>query len=223
MDRAYTSGASATPPTAPSAPSIGYPQAGNPGAGTAATKPGSYWYHMITEELRAIITAAGLTPNHSSLVQVKAALDALYAPVTMLPQQAGEVCWFARATAPAGFIKANGAAVSRTAYAALFAAIGTTFGVGDGSTTFALPDLRGEFVRGWDDARGVDAARALGSAQPDLLKSHTHTVIATVTGAAMTPTSGVYNCLLATGQESYATGGAETRPRNVALLCCIKY
>ena len=63
----------------------------------------------------------------------------------------GTVFHFAGQTAPAGWLKANGAAVSRTAYADLFAAIGTTYGAGDGRSTFNLPDLRGEFIRGWDD------------------------------------------------------------------------
>ena len=84
----------------------------------------------------------------------------------------GTVLYFAGQTAPAGWLKANGAAVSRTAYAALFAAIGTTYGAGDGRSTFNLPDLRGEFLRGWDDGRGVDAGRALGSAQAHALQSH---------------------------------------------------
>lgn len=90
MDRAYTSGASATPPSAPGVPSVGYPVAGNPGAGTAATKPGPWWYHMITEELRNLVSAAGLTPSHSNLTQVKTALDALYVPAgTGLATQVG--------------------------------------------------------------------------------------------------------------------------------------
>ena len=86
----------------------------------------------------------------------------------------GAVLYFAGRTAPAGWLKANGAAVSRTAYAALFAAIGTTYGAGDGRSTFNLPDLRGEFLRGWDDGRGVDTGRALGSAQAHALQSHQH-------------------------------------------------
>lgn len=85
----------------------------------------------------------------------------------------GAVMYFARSTAPNGWLKANGAAVSRTAYAALFAAIGTTYGAGDGRTTFNLPDLRGEFVRGWDDGRGIDSRRALGSAQSDAIRNIT--------------------------------------------------
>lgn len=80
-----------------------------------------------------------------------------------------------------GFLKANGAAVSRTTYARLFARIGTTFGAGNGSTTFNLPDLRGEFIRGWDDGRGIDSGRVFGSTQTDENASHNHTVSGTTT------------------------------------------
>lgn len=78
---------------------------------------------------------------------------------------AGEVFYTARATPPPGSIKANGAAVSRTTYSRLFAAIGTTFGVGDGATTFNVPNARGLVLRGLDDGRGLDTGRVLGSEQ----------------------------------------------------------
>lgn len=133
----------------------------------------------------------------------------------------GTVIWTAKNSAPTGFLKCNGAAVSRTTYAALYAAIGTTFGVGNGSTTFNLPDLRGEFIRGWDDSRGVDSGRAFGSAQADELESHTHTVYANA--GSFSGAIGVSGGILSTATNSGATGGAETRPRNVALLACIKY
>lgn len=87
----------------------------------------------------------------------------------------GLVMDFASPTAPVGWLKCNGAAVSRTAYAALFAAIGTTWGAGDGFNTFNLPDYRGEFRRGWDDGRGVDAGRAFASFQDQAIQSHQHT------------------------------------------------
>ncbi|MBX9761570.1 MAG: phage tail protein [Pseudomonadaceae bacterium] len=87
----------------------------------------------------------------------------------------GLIAHFARSSAPAGWLKANGAAISRSAYAELYAAVGTTYGAGDGFTTFNLPDLRGEFIRGWDDGRGVDGGRALGSSQAGSLQSHSHT------------------------------------------------
>jgi phage-related tail fiber protein len=78
---------------------------------------------------------------------------------------AGAIAFFARNTAPSGWLKANGAAVSRATYADLFAAIGTTFGSGDGRQTFRLPDLRSEFIRAWSDGREVDKGRAFGSNQ----------------------------------------------------------
>ena len=99
--------------------------------------------------------------------------------------------------------------------------IQSNWGIGDGTTTFTLPDLRGEFIRGWDNTRGVDSNRILGSCQPDDFKSHTHYVSAS---AAVIPTNG--NQAPSVGNVatvSSATGGTETRPRNVALLICIKY
>lgn len=89
--------------------------------------------------------------------------------------EVGKISMFARSTAPSGYLKCNGAAISRTTYEALFSAIGTTFGAGDGSTTFNIPDLRGEFIRGWDDARGVDSGRVFGGWQDGQNVSHTHT------------------------------------------------
>ena len=102
---------------------------------------------------------------------------------TALPQAVptGSVHLMASTTAPSGYLKCNGAAVSRTTYADLFAEIGTAFGAGDGSTTFNVPDLRGEFVRGWDDSRGVDSGRNFATAQGDQNKQHNHSASATST------------------------------------------
>lgn len=193
-----------------------------------------------------------------------------------------EIAYFARSTAPAGWLKANGGAISRTAYAELYALIGTSFGAGDGFNTFNLPDLRGEFVRGLDDSRGVDPGRVLGSPQAQQLLLHSHDGSSDTRGShtheGQTSTdgshdhaSGLYTNLLRkpypgsitgtdttgsgheqavgdndsgpmaiSGAHSHAlviqsagahnhaitvsaTGGAENRPRNVALLACIKY
>jgi len=147
---------------------------------------------------------------------------------------AGLIGYFARNTAPAGWLKANGAEVSRTAYAELFNAIGTTFGAGNGVDTFNLPDLRGEFLRGWDNGRGVDGGRGFATAQGDELKSHTHdardgsggdrTNSITNDGGNL---AGQGNSTVWRSSDTYTlirhTGGNETRPRNVALLACIKY
>ena len=95
----------------------------------------------------------------------------------------GEIAYYARPTPPAGWLKANGAIVSRTTYSALFAAIGTQFGIGDGVNTFNLPDVRGRFVRGWDDGAGVDPSRAFGNIQPSAIESHTHPATTTLVAA----------------------------------------
>ena len=89
-------------------------------------------------------------------------------PALIMPT--GVVLPYAGNTSPSGWLACNGAAVSRTTYADLFAAISTTFGVGDGSTTFNLPDLRGRFPRFNDamfggSAAGRDSGRVHGSAQ----------------------------------------------------------
>lgn len=161
----------------------------------------------------------------------------------------GVIAHFATNTAPSGWLKANGALVSRTTYAALFAVIGTTFGAGDGSTTFNIPDLRGEFLRCLDDGRGIDAARGIGTAQSSQNLSHNHGGLngaagghshtipsgaATSTGggsvgnkeANQTGTDGatLYTDAVSAHQHSISSdGGAEARPRNIALLACIKY
>jgi microcystin-dependent protein len=134
----------------------------------------------------------------------------------------GSVQFFAASTPPDGWIKCNGAAVSNTAYAALWGVIGSTYNTGgEAAGTFRVPDLRGEFARGWDDSRGVDAGRAFGSAQLDDLKSHNHTANQFANGTWITYQAGGNGIGATTATGS--AGGAETRPRNVALLACIKY
>lgn len=117
-----------------------------------------------------------------------------------LVDDVGVLGFFATTTAPAGWLKANGAAVSRTAYAALFARIGTTHGAGDGTTTFNLPDMRGEFARGLDDGRGVDGGRTVGSAQASQNASHTHT------GTTGTQSANHTHSFSATTDETSITG-----------------
>lgn len=83
--------------------------------------------------------------------------DSGFSTSTLTP--VGAVMDYAGATAPSGWLLSYGQAVSRTTYSALFTAIGTTYGVGDGSTTFNLPDLRGRVVAGQDDMGGSSANR----------------------------------------------------------------
>lgn len=156
----------------------------------------------------------------------------------------GMIMTFAGDFAPAGWLKANDAAVSRTAYADLFRAIGTRYGAGDGRSTFNLPDLRGEFARYWDDGRGVDAGRALGTLQLDAIQRHNHYLGTSsgenlnnglpgiddkywqMNGGNYAPATGHIAITHDTGTDAYGRVGGrfagETRPRNIALLACIK-
>lgn len=179
----------------------------------------------------------------------------------------GSVMYFPTSTAPTGTLKANGALLDRASFQALWnfaqnsgnlvsdavwlGANGPTgaFSEGNGTTTFRIPDLRGEFLRGFDDARGVDAGRVIGSSQAAAFASHNHSVtdpghahgLAGNNGG----TTGVvkdYNVandtayfLQAGGTNLINTpsattgitignaGGTETRPRNIALLACIRF
>jgi len=134
----------------------------------------------------------------------------------------GIIGYTAEQNPPTGWLERNGAAISRTAYAALFARIGTTFGAGDGSTTFNLPDARGTFDRGWDRGRGFDPGRTFGSYQTDDFKSHTHPM------RVANNNSGSAGYYLPQGYSYWGSntepaGGTETRPKNVAYLPIIKY
>ena len=91
----------------------------------------------------------------------------------------GTILAHAANTPPTGFLECNGSNISRSTYATLFSTISTTFGVGDGSSTFALPDLRGQFIRGWANTGSTDASRVFGSTQTDQNKNHTHTTDST--------------------------------------------
>lgn len=160
---------------------------------------------------------------------------------------AGAVQFFAMSTAPVGWVKANGAAVSRALYANLFAAIGTTFGAGDGENTFNLPDLRGEFLRGWDDGRGLDTKRIFSSPQSDAVQNWTagFTYQRAEIGSERELIEGGFRFkdmseiglgypldtpggwavgfgVLGPGINNVARTANETRPHNIALLACIK-
>lgn len=138
----------------------------------------------------------------------------------------GSVFCMATTTVPSGYLECDGSDVSRATYSTLFSAIGTTWGNGDGSTTFTLPDLRGEFVRGWSNGRtGVDETRAFASAQGDQVKQHSHSFTRLGTGSVQSGGGAT-----GTGSTSQTTGAYpstvvdddETRPRNIAMMYIIK-
>lgn len=184
------------------------------------------------DTLNELAAALGDDPNFSATV------------LSMLGEAApaGAVGSFAMDTPPTGWLECDGSELSRVSYASLYAAIGTAFGAGDGATTFNLPDLRGEFIRGWDNGRGVDAGRAFGSSQSDAFAQGE-------VGVRRLDASSAANVFDATGSFSFGPDGSlrqtitynaavdraetrlrigtfgvdETRPRNVALMYCIKF
>jgi len=150
----------------------------------------------------------------------------------------GTIIYVAMPNAPDGYLKANGQEVSRTTYSNLFNAIGTRYGVGNGATTFNLPDLRGTFIRCWSDGSTKDAGRQFASEQKQGLCEHQHEVFSNDgtkpvnlrwTGWSDFRLSGshamTYFLDLTAGalktQTHYDIG--EVRPANIALIACIKY
>lgn len=154
---------------------------------------------------------------------------------TYLPS--GAIQDFAMNVAPAGWLVCDGTAYSRTTYASLFAAVGTTWGVGDGSTTFNVPDFRGTMRKTWDNGAGIDPARVFASFQNDTLPVHNHTQNAhthTVTdpghfhgyqspgGAGQSTTTvptGVTNANTTAVNNAISAGIAT---KNYAILTCIR-
>lgn len=146
----------------------------------------------------------------------------------------GAISIFPFSAIPSGYLECNGQAVSRTTYAMLFSKIGTTYGAGNGSTTFNLPDLRGEFVRGWDNGKGVDASRTLGSSQVATSIAESIGIWTQTTGnvgASQVINDGEAKSL-ASGYSSFSnstwpstwsgTYFNQVRPRNVAMIYAIK-
>lgn len=213
-------------------PSSQYPQGAFKNRSAPGVLDGSYlekdWANDKEGLFQSLLVAAGITPNGEvDTVGSSQYFTALLQVISnSSPTYPGQVASFARDTPPEGWLKANGAAVSRTVYAALFTAIGTRFGPGNGTTTFNLPDARGVFIRGWSDGATTDAGRVLGSLQLDELKSHTHTP-PNQTGITATQIPSGSKTLGGSNFDTLSnvgfTGGSETRPVNIAFLVCIKF
>ena len=184
------------------------------------------------------VTDQKIPNNEISLAKLtSAAIAALVNPV-------GTVIWYAGSTAPTGYLKCNGDTIANGSgttqsitadFSALYAIVGAT-----------LPDLRGEFIRGFDDGKGTDSGRSIRSTQDDDFKEHTHTASVTDPGhnhnltaaysiggytddggspdeRSTTQSMSTQSQTTGISVSNANTGGTETRPRNIALLACIKY
>lgn len=126
----------------------------------------------------------------------------------------GAVIPYAGAAAPSGWLLCDGSAVSRATYAALFAAIGTTYGAGDGTTTFNLPDLRGRMAVGKGSNASVnDLGDSEGAAEANRRPQHKHTVAQTGTGAATVVSPGGSSANLVQGGAAYGENTLQVGPQ----------
>ncbi len=140
-----------------------------------------------------------------------------FSVVTGVPS--GAVFCMAIDVIPSGYLECNGQTVSRTTYSALFAVIGVTYGSGNGSSTFEVPDLRGEFIRGSDRGKGTDSSRTTGTAQAAAFGQHLHAVDLTTSNKSLTGALSVASSTMAqnpgtasgiftkTGNQSATPGG----------------
>lgn len=133
----------------------------------------------------------------------------------------GTIIAFYGSTAPSGYLPCAGQTVSNVIFPELVEFLNP------GNASATLPDLRGEFLRGWDNGRGIDLGRAIRTAQLDELKSHDHLTWSsnTYSSPATLGSSGAvapHALGSPTGLRTGFTGGTETRPRNISVLYCIK-
>ncbi|MBI9081498.1 MAG: tail fiber protein [Pseudodesulfovibrio sp.] len=148
----------------------------------------------------------------------------------------GSVTAFLADTPPTGWLECNGAAVSRTTYSDLLAVISDDFGVGNGSTTFNLPDFRGYFLRGWDHGAGNDPDAAsrtnrgdgttgdyIGTKQADEFESHDHFDAPSLVTFDGSGGIGHNAASMSSVTAETDVGGNETRPKNINVMYIIKY
>ncbi len=231
---------------------------GNPAESIIGSIPPAAAIEHPMREIMHVIDYAGLLPaddDPEDLQLLRKAIEQLITGAgTGTSSNVGMIGMFASSSAPSGWLKANGAYVDIATYPSLHAVVGTTYGpLQNNDTEFKLPDLQGEFLRGWDESGLVDAGRTLGSNQ-DYATARPQTSSATRfndsnDGLPLSPAQGTLTgnpdhvgfVRLAYGSEQLAAGvltadgqtvgidvhnpvdgDAETRPRNVALLACIK-
>lgn len=206
----------------------------NVALGQAPTVVTAEWLNAVQDEIVNTLAEAGMTPakaNNSQLAQAILIIAGRGIP-------AGAVSGFGTSGAPAGWLVANGAAISRTAYGSLFSAIGTNFGAGDGSSTFNLPDLRNRMPVG---AGGLFAIGATGGSKDAIVVSHSHGVSDPGHAHSLTSStgSGIYPGLISVAattntntstsfsgisiNSAGSSGVNANMPPYVSLLFCIKY
>ncbi|WP_260620639.1 phage tail protein [Pseudomonas protegens] len=189
------------------------------------------------EKIRTTLAEYGITDAYTkSVTYTKAEIEALLKNMSALP--VGAMVPFPKGTVPPGFLEVDGSVQSAATYPDLAAYLGTTFNTGgEGAGNFRLPESRGEFLRGWDHGRGVDAGRSPGSWQADAFQGHYHASAADTakpysTGGTIgdylahfgtgNPTTNGVRDAINNGVDGTPRTASETRPRNLAVMWCIK-
>ncbi|BAQ75244.1 phage-related tail fibre protein-like protein [Pseudomonas sp. Os17] len=192
-------------------------------AGSYANVTVDKYGRVIAGTNPSTLAGHGITDTYT-----KAEIESIVAQASALP--VGSIVAFPKASVPPGFLEIDGSVKSIATYPDLAAYLGTTFNKGDeGAGNFRLPESRGEFLRGWDHGRGADAGRVIGSWQDSDNKTHTHGSTAgagwkflssdAIGGAGL---SGGAGSRVSYTADVASSGGSEARPRNLAVMWCIK-
>lgn len=136
----------------------------------------------------------------------------------------GFISFYCAKEPPSGWLICDGRDINRETYSLLYERIGESFGSGDGSTTFNLPDLRGEFIRGFDNGKGTDKNRVFGSRQEGSIFNPNNSIKDLAANYEELYNIDYENGCTYGGVNKIASSrpyGYRTRPNNIALLPCI--
>lgn len=200
-------------------------------AGTYRSVKVDAWGRIVAATNPTTLSGYGITDAYT-----KTQVEAMIAEASAMP--VGFMAALPVIKIPPGWLEVDNSVKSIAAYPDLAAFLGGAYNNGTEPVGyFRLPESRGEFLRGWDNGRGVDLGRVVGSMQAGELESHAHRDAYFIGGAASgtpNPSSSYAKAYQGSGSSSFngsgsaagltcsATGGTETRPRNIAVVWCIK-
>lgn len=196
-------------------------------------------YSLLSETELLSVPYAKMSDKSSAATTAESATTAGYASTSGFP--AGMIMAFGGpvGSIPTGWVLCDGRTLKRDQYSDLWNAIGTTWGTGDGATTFNVPDLLGMFLRGWSNgstndpdratrwsAHGSNSGDQVGSYQSDGIRSHdhgyTHWNDWQASGSEQNQSGGAESRAALVPAATATTGGAETRPLNAYVMYIIK-
>ncbi len=215
---------------------------GDPVNGVPASRDSAAHQNMVFDELTNAITAGGESPDEAKNDQLATIIKKVMSGGRVL----GEPFLHLGETPPVGALQFGSQVLNRIDYAELWDALNNIdrnitwvsdadylagrFGcwsTGDGAATFRVPEPRGDFIRIFDNGRGVNQSQALGQFAEDELKSHDHEYVNMLGGGVTNSTSNnaasTSNVSTPNGRNTALTGGTETRPRSIAWMLCFWY